>query len=66
MDSNITGGKIFLQDFFILTCKASHANVGIIVNFVYYGKTRILPFMCSGEIVKNANEDHLTNRSEPL
>ena len=43
--SILTGGKILLLDFFLFSCsKASDANVGIIANFVYYGKTRFPSF----------------------
>ena len=41
LGSILTGGKILLLDFFLFSrSKASDVNVGIIADFVYYGKTR--------------------------
>ena len=42
MGSILTGGSKILLLNFLFTCgKASDANVGIIANFVSYGKTRM-------------------------
>ena len=39
---NTHWGNILLLDFFLFShSKASDANIGIIANFVHYGKTRL-------------------------
>ena len=41
LGSILTGGKNFYWNILFSCSKASDANIGIIANFVYHGKTRI-------------------------